>query len=344
MSSAPSTLSEPQSQSGHLRNSHVDTRSIAQPAAKARTIPTIDVADLDPEKFRTEHVLRGTPLLIRGIAPDQIFSWTEFCREMREQEVFVCEHGKNRGPKWQWARYAYQYPLRVEEYIRMINDGRAEQRDIYMSFVKVGVIKSTARARKFLDDFALRFGLRKLYPDMEGYLWIGVPGHVEPLHSDEGDGTLYQVAGVKRIALFPPEQIHNLYPFPLFGPVPPWVCQVDLDQPDHQRFPRLGEALAARLEVVLEPGDMIYLPSQWSHEVRIVSGAPCISINRQWKLSPWRRNFCTSRSTLWFFKRLLPRNLLIRAHAFLSTLRKPGKSIHYTPALRRNRDRKTKGG
>ena len=311
----------------------------------ANTISTIAGKDLDPERFRVEHVLPGVPLLIRGaVSPDQIFSLTEFRHDMGEQEVFVCEHGKERGPKWQWSRYAYQYPLRVEEYMKMIKDGRAAARDIYMSFLKIGSIESTGRISRFFDDFASRFGLRKLYPDMEGYLWIGAPGHVEPLHSDEGDNTLYQIAGVKHLALFPPKQMHNLYPFPLFGPVPPWVCQVDLDHPDYERFPRVGEALASRLDVVLEPGDMIYLPSQWSHEVKIVSGAPCISVNRQWKLSPWRRNFCTSRSTLWFIKRQLPRNLLSRTHAFLSTLRKPSGSIHYTPALRHDQEQKRKRG
>lgn len=311
----------------------------------AHTIPTSTGKDLDPHKFRVEHLLPGVPLLIRGIAsPAQIFSLSEFRRDMGEEEVFVCEHGKERGPKWQWSRYAYQYPVRVEEYMGMVKDGRAAARDIYLSFLKIGSIKSADSARRFLDDFAARFGLRKLYPDMEGYLWIGMPGHVEPLHTDEGDGTLYQVAGVKHVALFPPKQLHNLYPFPLFGPLPPWVCQVDLDRPDHKRFPRLGEALASRFDVVLEPGDMLYLPSQWSHEVTIVSGAPCISVNRQWKVAPWRRNFCTSRSTLWFLKRQLPRNLLIRTHAFLSTLRKPSGSIHFTPALRRGQGQTRKSG
>src|ERR1700684_642362 len=151
------TLSESRSQSGYRRNPDIATEIIEQAASMANTIPTIAGKDLDPERFRVEHVLPGMPLLIRGaVLPDQIFSLTEFRHDMGEQEVFVCEHGKERGPKWQWSRYAYQYPLRVEEYMKMIKDGRAAARDIYMSFLKIGSIESTGRISRFFDDFASR--------------------------------------------------------------------------------------------------------------------------------------------------------------------------------------------
>jgi hypothetical protein len=309
------------------------------------TVPSIAAADLDPRTFHEDYVRRGLPLLIRDAArPEDVFSFDMFRQEMACKEVFVCEHGKLRGPKWQWSRYAYQYPLRVEEYVRMLEDGRAAERDIYLSFLRIGAIESATRARTFMDDVAARYGFDKLYPDMDGYLWVGPPGHVEPLHTDEGDNTLYQVAGVKHLAIFPPSQLHNLYPFPLFGALPPWVCQLDIDHPDHERFPRARQALAKRYDVVLEPGNMIYLPTQWSHEVTIVSGSPCISVNRQWKIRPWKRNFCTSRSTLWYFKRKLPRRLVIGAHSFLATLHRPSGSLQYTSALRRDQSRKTKTG
>jgi len=309
------------------------------------TVPAIAAADLDARRFLEEFLIPGRPVLIKDAAPpEEVFSLAAFRREMAQKEVFVCEHGKLRGPKWQWSRYAYQYPLRVEEYLRMIEDGRAAGRDIYLSFLRVGDIEAAVGARRFMDKVAERYGLEKLYPDMEGYLWVGPVGHVEPLHTDEGDNTLYQVAGVKHLAIFPPDQMHNLYPFPLIGPLPPWVSQVDIDRPDHQRFPRVGQALARRHDVILEPGNMLFLPTQWSHEVTIVSGEPCISVNRQWKIRPWRRNFCTSRSTLWYLKRKLPRPVVIGAHSLLATLRRPSDSIQYTSALRRDKGRKTTAG
>jgi cupin-like protein len=318
---------------------------VGSAALAHNTVPVVAASELDARTFREEFLNPGLPVVIRGAAaPEEVFSLEAFRREMAAREVFVCEHGKLRGPKWRWSRYAYQYPLRVEEYLRMIEDGRAAERDIYLSFLRVGDIGSAASARLFLDSVAERYGFERLYPDMEGYLWIGPVGHVEPLHTDEGDNTLYQIAGVKHLAIFPPDQIHNLYPFPLIGPLPPWVSQVDIDRPDPVRFPRVGEALAKRHDVVLEPGNMLFLPTQWSHEVTIVSGEPCISVNRQWKIAPWRRNFCTSRSTLWYLKRKLPRRVIIGAHSLLATLRKPSDSIQYTSALRRDQGRKTKAG
>lgn len=40
---------------------------------------------------------------------------------------------------------------------------------------------------------------------------------------------------------------------------------IDLDAPDHQRYPRLREAVV--LETVLEPGDTLFLPLGWWHQV-----------------------------------------------------------------------------
>ncbi len=292
-------------------------------------VTEIAAAELSRELFREDHVLKGRPLIIRQIARgEDIFCFQQFRGEMSAHEVPVCEYSKRRIPKWRWNRYCYRYNLTVGEYVQMLEDGRARQRDIYLSLLPIGPLESAARARGFLDQIGQRFGLQPLCSDMDGFVWIGPVGHIEPLHTDEGDNTLYQVCGTKRMVLFPATQMHNLYPFPLLGPVPPWVCQVELDRPDYERFPGLRQALQQSQEVVLEPGDLLYLPTQWGHETTILAGEPCISLSRQWKIAPWLRNFCTSRCALYYLKRHLPREWLIRTHGLLSSWRSSGARGH----------------
>lgn len=287
-------------------------------------VAEIAASELRPEIFQASYVRKGLPLVIRHVAqPQELFSFEEFCRETARREVSVCEYGRRRGPKWRWSRYCHRYALPVDEYVRMLGDGRAQLRDIYLSLLPIGSMESAARARRFFDNLGQHYGLQRLARDMEGYLWIGPVGHVEPLHTDEGDNTLFQVCGTKRMIIFPATQMRNLYSFPLFGPIPPWVCRVDIDHPDHQRFPGLKYALAEQQEVIIEPGDLLYLPSQWGHETTILAGAPCISLTRQWKLTPWLRNFCTTRCALYYFRRQLPRGWIDRAHGFLAALRAP---------------------
>jgi hypothetical protein len=98
-------------------------------------------------------------------------------------------------------------------------------------------------------------------------IWLGTES-VAAAHYDQPKNIACCVLGKRRFTLFPPEQIHNLYPGPL-NPTPGGqvVTLADLSKPDFSRFPRLKNALANAYVVDLEPGDALYYPSMWWHEV-----------------------------------------------------------------------------
>ena len=57
-------------------------------------------------------------------------------------------------------------------------------------------------------------------------------------------------------------------------------AQVDLRNEDDSRFPRLAKAI--KREVILEPGDLLFLPAYWWHEVTTLPVQPneiTVSIN-----------------------------------------------------------------
>ncbi len=76
------------------------------------------------------------------------------------------------------------------------------------------------------------------------------------------------MAGRRRFTLFPPEQLKNLYVGPLeFTPAGQPISLVDIDTPDLQTYPRFAEALKAARRAELDPGDAIYIPALWWHDV-----------------------------------------------------------------------------
>jgi len=97
--------------------------------------------------------------------------------------------------------------------------------------------------------------------------WLGPAGTVTPLHADYDDNLFVQIWGSKRISLAPPHHDAFLYPVEanalLFG------SPFDPEAPDYERFPLARQA--ALLELVVEPGDMLYVPAGWYHQVRSLS-------------------------------------------------------------------------
>lgn len=116
-------------------------------------------------------------------------------------------------------------------------------------------------------------------------VWVGTES-IAAAHYDVPSNLACCVLGDRRFTLFPPEQIHNLYPGPL-DPTPGGqvVSMVDLKNPDFDRFPNVRKALDAAVIVDLEPGDAVYYPSMWWHQVEALSPFN-IMINFWWLMTP----------------------------------------------------------
>lgn len=98
-------------------------------------------------------------------------------------------------------------------------------------------------------------------------LWIGNRTRTAA-HWDLPQNIACVVAGRRRFTLFPPDQIPNLYFGPLdFTLAGQPISLAELDAPDLERFPLLRAALAHAQTVELAPGDALYLPSLWVHQV-----------------------------------------------------------------------------
>jgi hypothetical protein len=113
-------------------------------------------------------------------------------------------------------------------------------------------------------------------------LWIGNRTHTAT-HWDQSQNLACVVAGRRRITLFPPDQLKNLYVGPLdYTLAGQPISLVDIDTPDLKAFPRFTEALKTARRAELGPGDALYIPSLWWHDVLSLEDFGCL-INFWWR-------------------------------------------------------------
>ena len=111
--------------------------------------------------------------------------------------------------------------------------------------------------------------------------WLGPAGTVTPLHCDYDDNLFAQIWGSKRIILAPPHHDAFLYPNEanaiLFG------SPFDPEAPDFDKYPLARQA--TMIECIVHPGDMLYVPAGWYHQVRALTFS--LSSNRWARALPF---------------------------------------------------------
>jgi hypothetical protein len=118
-------------------------------------------------------------------------------------------------------------------------------------------------------------------PGASPRIWIGNATRVAA-HYDVSSNIACVVAGRRRFTLFPPDQIANLYVGPLENTIAGQpTSMVDLEHPDLARFPRFATALDAALVADLGPGDAIFIPSLWWHNIQAM-GPLNVLLNYWW--------------------------------------------------------------
>jgi hypothetical protein len=156
------------------------------------------------------------------------------------------------------------------------NEGRADAPVIYLSSIDMVDFFEGLHEANQLD-----LGTRKLLAS----IWIGNRSRVAP-HNDVPNNVAVCVVGRRRFTLFPPDQFANLYLGPVdHTPAGRPISMVDLANPDLDRFPRIVEALAHAQVAELEPGDAIFIPSLWWHQVEAL-GPFNILVNYWWRDVP----------------------------------------------------------
>jgi Cupin-like domain len=120
---------------------------------------------------------------------------------------------------------------------------------------------------EYLPGFAMQNVLKVLPPHVAPRIWLGHAAKVSA-HFDAFDNIACVVAGRRRFTLFAPETIANLY----VGPIDHTMAGQPVSlaaaaPPDDAKYPLFKGVLSQALSAELLPGDAIYIPKLWWHQI-----------------------------------------------------------------------------
>ncbi len=218
--------------------------------------------NLSPEQFFRWYYACNRPVILRGLmngwnhwTPDYL-RWRcgyaetggghERTRFLTLNMEINCESHKTR--------------MTMDQFVAMV-EGAGETNDFYM--VANNRSNGAGALRALLDEIPPFEGF--LDPRRAGgdsvFFWCGPAGTKTPMHHDTMNILLAQVFGPKKDSRWIPSfESHLVYNH--IGV----YSQVDCENPDLERYPLFAKA--SKFETVLEPGEVLFIPVGWWHQVR----------------------------------------------------------------------------
>ena len=251
-----------------------------------KEIPAEELAD--PSTFLREVAQPCRPVVIRGLvsawtavraAADSPMRFKEYLsgfEASEEVEVFVGEpriggkyyYGENlQGFNFSRTRMRFGDALdRI-----LVTSSAAGERTMY-----VGSLPT----ERYLPGFAAENTV-SILKGVAPRIWLGHASNVSA-HYDTMDNVACVVAGERRFTLFAPETIGRLY----IGPIDHTMAGQPVSlaasaPPDDERYPLFREVRDQALVAELRPGDAIYVPKLWWHQVEATSSFNAL-VNYWW--------------------------------------------------------------
>ncbi|PNW45150.1 UNVERIFIED_CONTAM: transcription factor jumonji jmjC domain-containing protein [Euhalothece sp. KZN 001] len=266
---------------------------------KDQTIPKLDISQLSPERFVELYQKNNQPVVLTGLlGKDTNWNLDYLCQAIGEEEFFVRYYGQKRyqEEKQKWNSIGSGVavtPMLFNQYAEMLRTGEAKKEDVYLA--KASLKNTPLNEVNSLQELGTKLNLKPL---TEYRMYMGHGGHTASLHYDIVDGTLCQMYGKKRVILFPPTVTKQLYPFPIWTHLRHGLklracySRVDLMNPDYQQFPEFKEAQKYQETIILEAGEVLFIPVGWWHEITTLEAEEMsCSVSRFWQVASTAKNY-----------------------------------------------------
>ena len=235
----------------------------------------VELADVTAERFASEIAGEYRPVVMRGVAAD----WPGVAAAAggpRSMAAYLRRFAGGRplgmfvAPPEARGRFFYGDDARSFNFrsaqvtLPVMLDGLLAATD---EPDPVAMYAGSAATAEAYPGWARENVLALPTPGAEPRLWLGNASRASTPY-DMSDNVAVVVSGERRFVLFPPEAAPDLYVGPIENTIAGQpTSMVDVEQPDLARFPRFAAAARTMQVAYLKPGDAIFIPSLWWHDV-----------------------------------------------------------------------------
>lgn len=223
------------------------------------------IEELETTEFQENYLKKEEPVMVKNFVSKQIFfqKWTpDFLTEKYgEKMVGIFDDAVPREGR------SYKRPdkyITFKEFLNGITNGNKKYRLFLFNLFRIA-----PELRQDLEFPKLKtFFLTKL-----PYTFFGSKGSITRIHQDMDFSNVFllQIHGRKKVILISPDQSDLLYRLPFNV-----HSEINILKPDYEKYPALKYVRAT--EYLLQPGDLLFIPSGWWHHIEYIDGGYSISL------------------------------------------------------------------
>ena len=230
----------------------------------------LDLAVVDaiaPEQFYRDFYALNRPAKLTGLVdhwPAMRLWSLDYFAAMAGDRIVEAQVQRESAADYELAKDSHRRGVRFAEYVEWLRPDEASN-DVYLTAYNSGTnAVALAPLWKDIGDVAIleRRG------ESDGFLWLGPRGTLTPWHHDLTNNLLVQVLGQKRVRMAPPwawaRMRNSTHCFSDWGNEPLPAGQGDAERPPV-------------IECIVGPGEAIFLPVGWWHQVEALSLSASVS-------------------------------------------------------------------
>ena len=236
---------------------------LADDAGQMAQVPR--VSDLSQDAFLHQYYARNLPVVLAGAAAGwpAVARWTpDYLKQRIGDHMVQVQADRTSDPDYELYKDRHARQMPFSDFLDRITRADGTGNDLYMTAYNAsendGALSAIRGDMGMIDRY-----LDPTADNRHGLMWIGPAGTVTPMHHDLTNNLLVQVVGRKVVKLVPAIQADAMY-----NHVHVFSALGDIERPDFEaeRFPDFAQARV--LDVALLPGDALFLPIGWWHQVR----------------------------------------------------------------------------